>query len=109
MSSDAESSEAEIRQMVVPKPHTGRETGTFPRRLRFQLFSKQDKATTLRLPSFSVMSEIKLKPVEAEASSSKPQPTKSLLKPWEFDYSPSPDGKDLNLLIMFHGLGTLIL
>jgi len=55
------------------------------------------------------MSEINLKPVQAEASTSKSQLTKSLLKPWEFDYSPSPDGKDLNLLIMFHGLGTSIL
>lgn len=50
---------------------------------------------------------LNLKPT---ASSSRvgprPVPTASLLKPWEFDYSPSPDGKDLNLLIMFHGLGT---
>lgn len=51
------------------------------------------------------MSELTLKPVQPQASSSKPTPTRSLLKPWEFEYRPSPDGKDLNLLIMFHGLG----
>lgn len=51
------------------------------------------------------MSELNLKPVENEASSSKPTPTPSVLKPWEFEYTPSKDGKDLNLLIMFHGLG----
>ncbi|RSH82279.1 hypothetical protein EHS25_005989 [Saitozyma podzolica] len=35
----------------------------------------------------------------------RPIPTQSLLKPWTFDYTPSRDGKDLNLLILFHGLG----
>lgn len=51
------------------------------------------------------MSDLTLKPVQPQASSSKSTPTKSLLKPWEFQYRPSPDGKDLNLLVMFHGLG----
>jgi len=50
-------------------------------------------------------SELNLKPVKNEASGPRPQPSASILKPWKFDYAPSKDGKDLNLLIMFHGLG----
>jgi hypothetical protein len=55
--------------------------------------------------SIIMSSELNLKPVKNGASGSRPQPTASILKPWEFDYAPSKDGKDLNLLIMFHGLG----
>ena len=55
--------------------------------------------------SITMSSELNLKPVKNEASGSRPQPTASILKPWEFNYTPSKDGKDLNLLIMFHGLG----
>jgi hypothetical protein len=62
------------------------------------LMSNTTKSTTMS-------SELNLKPVNGEASSSKPHPTASILKPWEFLYTPSKDGKDLNLLIMFHGLG----
>ncbi|ORY35700.1 hypothetical protein BCR39DRAFT_511584 [Naematelia encephala] len=55
------------------------------------------------------MTELNLRPVASSSSStsssSKPIPTSSLLKPWDFTYSPSQTGKDLNLLIMFHGLG----
>lgn len=51
------------------------------------------------------MSELNLKPVKNEASGSKPPLKLSSLKPWEFEYAPSKDGRDLNLLIMFHGLG----
>lgn len=53
----------------------------------------------------TAMSDLTLKQVQPQASSSRPTPTKSLLNPWEFQYRPSPDGKDLNLLIMLHGLG----
>ncbi|KAK4683598.1 hypothetical protein P7C73_g6640, partial [Tremellales sp. Uapishka_1] len=42
------------------------------------------------------------------ATSSKPIPTASILSPWDFSYQPSPDGKDLNLLIMFHGLAAIL-
>jgi len=41
----------------------------------------------------------------ASSSRTKPVPSSSVLKPWDFDYAPSPDGKDANLLIMFHGMG----
>ncbi|WWD19227.1 hypothetical protein CI109_103685 [Kwoniella shandongensis] len=53
------------------------------------------------------MSTLNLRPVASSSSSStsKPIPSPSLLKPWDFSYSPSPDGKDVNLMIMFHGLG----
>jgi hypothetical protein len=56
------------------------------------------------------MPDLNLRPVQSSqtssASSSKPIPAPSILKPWQFSYASSPDGKDLNLLIMFHGLGT---
>ncbi|KAK1927291.1 hypothetical protein DB88DRAFT_543735 [Papiliotrema laurentii] len=55
------------------------------------------------------MPDLNLRPVQSSqtssASSSKPIPAPSILKPWQFSYASSPDGKDLNLLIMFHGLG----
>ncbi|WVR09452.1 hypothetical protein IAU60_006519 [Kwoniella sp. DSM 27419] len=52
------------------------------------------------------MTSLNLRPVPSSSSStSKPQPTTSLLKPWDFAYAPSPNGADQNLLIMFHGLG----
>jgi hypothetical protein len=53
------------------------------------------------------MSDLNLRPVSSStaASGSKTIPTSSILKPWQFEYASSPDGKDLNLLIMFHGLG----
>ncbi|KAL7422490.1 hypothetical protein Q5752_003138 [Cryptotrichosporon argae] len=46
-----------------------------------------------------------LRPVAAHSPGPRPAPTPSLLRPWVFDYRPSRDGHDLNLLIMFHGLG----
>ncbi|ORX38352.1 Alpha/Beta hydrolase protein [Kockovaella imperatae] len=51
------------------------------------------------------MTELNLKPSAASLPQSKPIPTESVLKPWIFNYAPSPDGNDLNLLIFFHGLG----
>ncbi|KIR54686.1 hypothetical protein I315_02567 [Cryptococcus gattii Ru294] len=52
------------------------------------------------------MSTLNLRSVSSSASpTSKPIPSPSLLKPWDFSYASSPDGKDRNLLIMFHGLG----
>ena len=53
------------------------------------------------------MSNLTLRPVPSSsaATGAKAIPTSSILKPWQFEYAPSPDGKDLNLLIMFHGLG----
>jgi hypothetical protein len=35
----------------------------------------------------------------------RPAPKAADLAPWTFQYASSPDGKDINLLIMFHGLG----
>jgi hypothetical protein len=55
------------------------------------------------------MADLNLKPVTTSSGSDpKPIPTTSLLKPWQFEYIPSPDNKDVNLLIMFHGLGTYL-
>ncbi|KAK6910846.1 hypothetical protein I204_03121 [Kwoniella mangroviensis CBS 8886] len=53
------------------------------------------------------MTSLNIRPVPSSStsSSSKPIPPPSLLKPWDFSYSPSSDGCDKNLLIMFHGLG----
>ncbi|WWC90543.1 uncharacterized protein L201_005479 [Kwoniella dendrophila CBS 6074] len=55
------------------------------------------------------MTSINLRPVQStsssSSSSSKPIPSPGSLKPWDFSYSPSSDGNDINLLIMFHGLG----
>ncbi|ODO11101.1 hypothetical protein I350_01703 [Cryptococcus amylolentus CBS 6273] len=51
------------------------------------------------------MSNLNLRPVQASSSSPRPFLTPSVLKPWDFTYQSSPDGKDRNLLIMFHGLG----
>jgi hypothetical protein len=65
----------------------------------------RDDRIHLDCTSTTMSSELNLKPVKDEASGSRPQPTASILKPWEFDYAPSKDGNDLNLLIMFHGLG----
>ncbi|TXT15878.1 hypothetical protein VHUM_00381 [Vanrija humicola] len=48
---------------------------------------------------------ITLKPAQATPSAPKPAPTRAALKPWDFEYVPAKDGKDANLLIMFHGLG----
>ncbi|WVN86233.1 uncharacterized protein L203_101394 [Cryptococcus depauperatus CBS 7841] len=51
------------------------------------------------------MSTLDLRPISSSSAFVKPAPTVSLLKPWDFSYSPSPDGKDINLLVMCHGLG----
>ncbi|WWC71392.1 uncharacterized protein I206_105347 [Kwoniella pini CBS 10737] len=55
------------------------------------------------------MTSLNLRPIASSSSSSKsnqkPIPSPSSLAPWDFSYSPSPDGHDKNLLIMFHGLG----
>ncbi|WVQ79737.1 hypothetical protein IAT38_001837 [Cryptococcus sp. DSM 104549] len=53
------------------------------------------------------MTSLNLRPVASSSTFqlSKPHPAPSLLKPWDFSYMPSPDGKDRNLLVMFHGLG----
>lgn len=53
------------------------------------------------------MPDLNLQPIFSSSSFSKQKhiPTPSLLSPWQFDYLPSPDGHDSNLLIMFHGLG----
>lgn len=63
------------------------------------------KCTTYPTSVFN-MSTLNLRPVSSSASLiSKPIPSPSLLKPWDFSYNSSPDRKDRNLLIMFHGLG----
>lgn len=46
-----------------------------------------------------------LKPATSSPATPKPVPTRAALKPWDFEYIPAKDGKDANLLIMFHGLG----
>ncbi|EIW68459.1 hypothetical protein TREMEDRAFT_32307 [Tremella mesenterica DSM 1558] len=52
------------------------------------------------------MSTINLRPVITnDTNRIRPIPSPTLLSPWKFDYASSPSGKDLNLLIMFHGLG----
>jgi len=51
------------------------------------------------------MSDLNLRPVASSSSGPKPVPSASHLTPWQFEYMPSPDKKDLNLVIMFHGLG----
>ncbi|KAI9637618.1 uncharacterized protein MKK02DRAFT_36495 [Dioszegia hungarica] len=51
--------------------------------------------------------DLKLRPVNDGASGSRPLPSASILRPWIFDYAPSPDGKDVNLLIMLHGLARI--
>lgn len=51
------------------------------------------------------MSDLNLRPVASSSSGPKPVPSAGSLKPWQFEYIPSPDKKDLNLVIMFHGLG----
>ncbi|KAK8854632.1 hypothetical protein IAR55_003371 [Kwoniella newhampshirensis] len=55
------------------------------------------------------MSTLNLRPVDTSSSSSssktKAIPSPSSLKPWDCSYASSPDGKDVNLLIMLHGLG----
>jgi hypothetical protein len=79
--------------------------GTFPRSFTLPMGFHRDIQRVRQTTSTTMSSELNLKPVKNEASSSRPQPTASILKPWEFDYTPSKDGKDLNLLIMFHGLG----
>lgn len=52
--------------------------------------------------------ELLVKPSEASSSSSaprvKPPPSKDAI-PVPFDYAPSDDGTDENLLILLHGLG----
>ena len=52
------------------------------------------------------MAQLNLKPSAPAPARSRPILSSSLLKPWVFKYSPSPDGNDLNLLILLHGLGT---
>ena len=44
-------------------------------------------------------------PSSAPGAGKKKVPTAKDLAPWTFKYASSPDGKDMNLLIMFHGLG----
>ncbi|WWC63491.1 uncharacterized protein I303_106094 [Kwoniella dejecticola CBS 10117] len=58
------------------------------------------------------MASLNLRPIDPSSSSSRKSkakakaiPSASTLKPWDFSYSPSADGYDKNLLIMFHGLG----
>lgn len=46
-----------------------------------------------------------LKPATPTPAAKKAVPTRAQLAPWDFDYRSAPDGKDANLLIMFHGLG----
>jgi hypothetical protein len=55
------------------------------------------------------MQDLNLRPVasSSKSTSAKPIPTRASLDPWDFNYIPSPDGKDANLMIMFHGLGEL--
>ena len=54
----------------------------------------------------NVGSDLNLKPVQSSKSAGKrPALAKSDLAPWTFEYLPSSNGQDENLLIMFHGLG----
>lgn len=46
-----------------------------------------------------------LKPATSKPAGPRRAPTSADLAPWAFDYAPSKDGHDANLLIMFHGLG----
>lgn len=78
---------------------------TFPRFTVLPMDITETSSLYVNCTQITMSSELNLKPVKNEASGSRPQPTASILKPWEFDYAPSKDGKDLNLLIMFHGLG----
>jgi len=78
---------------------------TFPRPTTPPLELTETTSLNVNCTSTTMSSELNLKPVKNEALGSRPQPTASILKPWEFHYTPSKDGKDLNLLIMFHGLG----
>ena len=77
----------------------------FPTVCRFLLRSHFGANLDVAHAFNTMSSELNLKPVKNEASGSRPHPTISVLRPWEFEYTPSKDGKDLNLLIMFHGLG----
>lgn len=54
----------------------------------------------------TVGTDLTLKPVQTSKSAGKkPALQKGDLAPWTCEYLPSGDGKDENLLIMFHGLG----
>lgn len=73
-------------------------------------FQKSELRSIINSSTYSTsiynMSTLNLRSVSSSASpTSKPIPSPSLLKPWDFSYASSPDGKDRNLLIMFHGLG----
>ncbi|GMK53741.1 hypothetical protein CspeluHIS016_0103270 [Cutaneotrichosporon spelunceum] len=48
---------------------------------------------------------LNLKPATATTVGSRPAPKAADLAPWQFEYTPSKDGSDANLLIMFHGMG----
>ncbi|KLT41181.1 hypothetical protein CC85DRAFT_262474, partial [Cutaneotrichosporon oleaginosum] len=48
---------------------------------------------------------LNLKPVTATTVGARPAPKAADLAPWQFEYAPSRDGSDANLLIMFHGMG----